>query len=59
MINDPNILLSYINTNLRDKYKSLDDLCDDLDLSKDEIIGKLLEINYQYDEKLNAFKLIQ
>ena len=59
MINDPNILLSYINTNLRDKYKSLDDLCDDLDLNKDEIINKLLEINYQYDERLNSFKLIE
>ena len=59
MIKDPNILLSYINTNLRDKYKSLNDLCDDLDLSKDEIIEKLLEINYQYDERLNSFKLIE
>ena len=28
---DPNILLSYINTKLRDQYPSLDALCDDLD----------------------------
>ena len=34
---DPVILLSYINTQLRDNYRDLDDLCDRLDVSKAEI----------------------
>lgn len=37
---DPMILLSYINTKLRDFYPSLDALCEDADISKDEIIKK-------------------
>ena len=31
---DPNILLSYINTKLRDQYPSLEALCEDLDVTK-------------------------
>ena len=59
MINDPFILLSYINTKLRDNYSSLDLLCDDLDLDKEEIKDKLLEIGYFYNEELNAFTLLK
>ena len=53
--NDPAMLLSYINTQLRDKYKSLDALCDDLDVKIDEIKEKLAVIDYTYDEELNKF----
>lgn len=53
--NNPFVLLSYINTKLRDNYSSLDDLVDDLDLNKDEIINALKSINYEYDESLNKF----
>ena len=53
--NNPFVLLSYINTKLRDNYSSLDDLVDDLDLNKDEIINALKNINYEYDESLNKF----
>lgn len=53
--NNPFVLLSYINTKLRDNYASLDDLIDDLDLNKDEIINALKSINYEYDESLNKF----
>lgn len=51
----PKVLLSVINTKLRDYYHTLDDLCDDLHLDKDKIIQKLASINYNYDEKLNQF----
>ncbi|MCD7840004.1 MAG: DUF4250 domain-containing protein [Erysipelotrichaceae bacterium] len=54
--NDPVMLLSFINMKLRDQYDSLDSLCDDLDVSKQEIIDKLESINYQYDETNNQFK---
>ena len=53
--NNPFVLLIYINTKLRDNYSSLDDLVDDLDLNKDEIINALKSINYEYDESLNKF----
>ncbi len=54
--NDPAILLSYINTQLRDNYKNLDDLCKSLDVSENDIISKLELIGYKYDEKFNRFK---
>ena len=53
---NPFMLLSYINTKLRDEYNSLDELVSSLDLSKEEIINKLKEIDYEYNESLNQFK---
>lgn len=53
--NDPVMLLSFINLKLRDFYKNLDDLCADLDVSKDDIINKLKAIDYYYDEESNQF----
>lgn len=38
---DPMILLSFINTKLRDFYPSLDALCEDANISKDEIVKAL------------------
>lgn len=52
---DPMILLSYINTNLRDNYSTLDLLCEDLNLNKEDLITKLQSIDYHYDETLNRF----
>ena len=52
---DPVMLLSYVNTQLRDNYSSLDDLCASLSADKEEIIGKLNGINYEYDAEKNAF----
>lgn len=53
---DPNILLSVINTKLRDQYASLDILCYDLELTKEIILNRLEEINYNYNEEENQFK---
>ena len=53
--NDPVILLSFINTQLRDKYASLEDLSASLDADADEIKNKLAAINYEYDSRLNKF----
>lgn len=56
---DPVMLLSFINMKLRDQYDSLDMLCEDLDISKQEIIEKLKRIDYIYDnEKINSNKSI-
>ena len=54
--NDPVMLLSYINTQLRDNYKDLEDLCDRLDVSQGEIEEKLGTIGYHYNRDLNQFK---
>lgn len=53
--NDPMILLSVVNTKLRDFYKNLDELCEDMNVDKDELLQKLSAIDYKYDEKLNRF----
>lgn len=52
---DPVMLLSYINTQLRDFYPNLDELCGSLQLNKEELMGKLSGIDYEYDAKLNQF----
>ncbi|MDF2802795.1 MAG: hypothetical protein K0S61_2698 [Anaerocolumna sp.] len=53
---DPFILLSYINTQLRDYYKTLEDLCDRLDIEEEELKSKLSDIHYEYIPELNQFK---
>lgn len=52
---DPVMLLSFLNLKLRDFYKSLDDLCEDMDIERQEITDKLAEIGYHYDKEKNAF----
>jgi len=53
--NDPAMLLSYINTKLRDEYATLDELCDDMDIDETSLRGKLETINYFYDDMSNQF----
>lgn len=53
--NDPVMLLSFVNLKLRDYYKSLDALCEDLDVDKQELLSKLDKIDYHYSEERNAF----
>jgi hypothetical protein len=53
---NPILLLSIVNTKLRDFYSSLDELCQDLDESKDEIIYILARFGYIYDKELNQFR---
>ena len=52
---DPMILLSYINTKLRDDYASLDELCDDLQVERSDIENTLSAIDYRYHAELNKF----
>ena len=53
--NDPMILLSYVNTKLRDYYSTLNLLCDDLNVNREELEQKLSAVDYRYDSKLNRF----
>lgn len=52
---DPIMLLSYVNTQLRDNYSSLDDFCSSLDVNRNELEEKLRMVNYEYDAERNAF----
>ncbi|MDY3971735.1 MAG: DUF4250 domain-containing protein [Clostridia bacterium] len=52
---DPAILLSFVNTKLRDFYGSLDEMCDDMELDRKEIEDKLSLIGYKYKEERNQF----
>lgn len=53
--NDPIMLLSAVNMKLRDRYTSLDALCEDMDADKAQIIVKLAEVGYEYSEERNQF----
>lgn len=53
---DPIMLLSYINTQLRDFYPSVEELCSALDLDKQDLENKILEAGYQYDPSVNQFR---
>ena len=53
---DPMILLSYLNTHLRDDYPTLDALCEDLDVSRTDLEDKLKAVGFVYDEMQNRFR---
>ena len=53
---DDFLLLSVVNTALRDNFSSLEELCEEEDISKDEITSRLLKIGYSYDKATNSFK---
>lgn len=52
---DPVMLLSYLNTRLRDSYPSLVELCKSLDLDQAEVEAKMKLLDYQYNEEQNRF----
>ena len=54
--NDPMILLSVVNTKLRDEYDSLDQLCADVDADREELEKKLAAAGFCYDENVNHFR---
>lgn len=52
---DPVMLLSYVNTQLRDFYSSLEEMCRALDIDPGELETKLRGIDYRYDPEKNQF----
>lgn len=52
---DPVLLLSVVNTKLRDFYPSLDLLCSEMEIDKEELIDKMDLIDYAYDASCNQF----
>lgn len=52
---DPVMLLSVVNTKLRDYYSNLEEFAKAEGVTKEEIIQRLAKINYVYDESHNRF----
>ena len=52
---DPMMLFSVINMKLRDFYPSLDALCEDLNVDKEELMAKLAAFGFEYSEEYNKF----
>ena len=53
--NNPMMLLSVVNTQLRDEFSSLDELCIFFRQDRAELEEKLSSIGYAYDAGLNRF----
>ena len=52
---DPAMLLSWTNMKLRDYYKSLDELCEDLEIDRKELEKTLESAGFTYNETQNKF----
>lgn len=53
---DPIMLYSAVNMKLRDQYATLAALCDDLDISEDDLRGRLSAAGFTYSPTLNQFR---
>ena len=52
---DPIMLMSVINMKLRDFYSNLDNLCEDLDIDREELEEKLGKAGFEYSEESKRF----
>jgi hypothetical protein len=52
---DPAMLMSWTNMKLRDYYVSLDELCDDMEIDRNELESKLNAAGFEYNKELNKF----
>lgn len=52
---DPVMLLSFVNTQLRDNYADLPDFCHTYNVDINDLVGRLRSIDYSYDENTNQF----
>lgn len=52
---DPAMLMSWTNLKLRDYYKSLDELCNDLEIDRNELENRLNQAGFEYNAELNKF----
>jgi hypothetical protein len=49
------MLLSWVNMKLRDFYKDLDALCEDLEIDRNELESQLSQGGFVYNANLNKF----
>ena len=53
---DPMILLSFVNTKLRDEFTDLEEFCKEEDISIASLKEQLESIGFQYNETIRQFK---
>ena len=53
---DPFILFSYVNTQLRDSFSSLEALCADAGVRVEEVTSKLEQAGFRYDPEHRQFR---
>lgn len=53
---DPFMLMSVVNTKLRDEFPNLEELCSSLDIDKTELIARLESAGFEYMPELNQFR---
>ena len=51
--NDPMMLFSAVNMLLRDDYKSLDELCDDMNVDRADLEARLKAVGFEYSPEYN------
>ena len=56
MPKDPHILVSYINMMLRDRYPSLAEFCENKNADLEDMLKKLSDAGYEYNEEINQFR---
>ena len=52
---DPAMLMSWVNMKLRDFYGSLYELCDDLEIDRNDLEERLGKAGFEYNAELNKF----
>lgn len=53
---DPYILLSFVNTELRDRFESLEALCEDHQVERADLVRRLEKAGFHYDPALKKFR---
>lgn len=53
---DPFILFSYVNTQLRDNFPSLESLCDDAGVTVEDVVSRLEKAGFRYDPEQRQFR---
>ena len=49
------MLVSAVNMLLRDEYKSLDELCDDMNVDRADMEARLKAVGFEYSPEYNKF----
>ena len=52
---DPMMLMSVINMKLRDIYSSLDELCEDMEVNREELEARLKAAGFEYSPENKRF----
>ena len=57
-VSDPHILVSMLNTKLRNDFKSLSELCKFYNIDLEALLNKVSCAGYRYNDKINQLKII-